>query len=77
MRRTNTPKQGKGMKLDRRSLLIGGGAAAGLLLAWGGWPRNYVPNLAVSDTETLINAFLKIDNKGQIIVVTGVPDGDD
>lgn len=69
MRRTNTPKQGKGMKLDRRSLMIGGGAAAGLLLAWGVWPRNYAPNLAVSDTETLINAFLKIDNKGQIIVV--------
>ncbi len=69
MRRANTLKTGKGMKLDRRSLLIGGGTAAGLLLAWGIWPRSYAPNLAVSDTETLINAFLKIDNKGQIIVV--------
>ncbi|MCC6482156.1 MAG: molybdopterin-dependent oxidoreductase, partial [Sphingomonadaceae bacterium] len=57
------------MRLDRRSLLVGGGATAGLLLAWGVWPRDYAPNVAVSDTETLINAFLKIDSAGQIIVV--------
>lgn len=69
MRRANTLHTGKGMKLDRRTLLVGGGAAAGLLLAWGVWPRNYAPNLAVSASETLINAFLKIDNSGQIIVV--------
>lgn len=48
---------------------MGGGAAAGLLIAWGVWPRSYRPNLAVASNETLINAFLKIDTAGQIIVV--------
>ena len=59
----------RGKGLDRRTLLIGGGAAAGLLLAWGAWPRTYAPNLAAGPTETIVNAFLKIDRSGQIIVV--------
>lgn len=58
----------RGKGLDRRTLLIGGGAA-GLLLAWGAWPRTYAPNLAAGPTETIVNAFLKIDRSGQIIVV--------
>ena len=55
--------------VSRRSLLIGGGAAAGLLLAWGAWPRHYAPNINVAPGETLFNAFLKIDRTGQIIVI--------
>lgn len=55
--------------LDRRTLLIGGGATAGLLIAWGLWPRSYQPNLTVASNEQLFNAFLKIDASGQIIVV--------
>lgn len=58
-----------GTGIDRRSLLIGSGAAAGLLIAWGAWPRSYRPNLAVASDETLFNAFLKIDTAGQIIVI--------
>jgi len=61
--------EGKGFAINRRSLLVGGGAAAGLALAWGLWPRSYMANLAVSSNETLINAFLKIDTSGQIIIV--------
>lgn len=57
------------MAINRRTFLIGGGAATGLLIAWGAWPRSYRPNLAVASNETLINAFLKIDTAGQIIVV--------
>jgi len=57
------------MTINRRTLLVGGGAAAGLLIAWGVWPRSYRPNLATGSNETLINAFLKIDTAGQIIVV--------
>ena len=56
MRRANEHRAGGGPGLNRRSLLIGGGAAAGLLLAWELWPRHYVPNLATSGTETPINA---------------------
>ncbi|MEO8722179.1 MAG: molybdopterin cofactor-binding domain-containing protein [Sphingobium sp.] len=49
--------------------MIGGGAVAGLLVAWGVWPRHYQPNVNISDNEQLFNAFLKIDTAGQIIVV--------
>lgn len=57
------------LAINRRTLLVGGSAGAGLLLAWGLWPRDYRPNLPVAGNETLINAFLKIDTAGQIIVV--------
>jgi isoquinoline 1-oxidoreductase beta subunit len=50
-------------------LLVGGGAGAGLLIAWGVWPRTYMPNLNAGPTETIVNAFLKIDRSGQVIVV--------
>ncbi|RJG55593.1 xanthine dehydrogenase family protein molybdopterin-binding subunit [Sphingobium terrigena] len=55
--------------IDRRTLLVGGGAAAGLLIAWGAWPRRYAPNLNAAPGETIVNAFLKIDRSGQIIVI--------
>jgi isoquinoline 1-oxidoreductase subunit beta len=55
--------------LSRRTLLVGGGATAGLLIAWGVWPRSYAPNLNAGPTEAIVNAFLKIDTSGQIIVI--------
>lgn len=55
--------------LDRRTLLIGGGAGVGLLLAWEFWPRSYAPNVAVSAGETLLGAFLKIDTAGRVIAI--------
>lgn len=55
--------------LNRRALLIGGGAGAGLLLAWAVWPRSYRPNLNTTPGETAFNAFLKIDKAGQVIVI--------
>lgn len=55
--------------IDRRTLLVGGGAAAGLLIAWCVWPRSYQPNLNAGPGETIVNAFLKIDRSGQVIVV--------
>ena len=58
-----------GQGLDRRTLLVGGGAAAGLLLAWGVWPRSYAPNLNAAPGETVFDAFLKIDRAGQVIVI--------
>lgn len=69
MRRSSQETAQRTSGLSRRSVLIGGGAAAGLLVAWGVWPRTYRPNLAVGANETLINAFLKIDTAGQIIVI--------
>lgn len=54
--------------ISRRGLLIGGGAAVGLLVAWQAWPRRYAPNLVAGEGETLFNAFLKIGTDGRVIV---------
>ncbi|HZG09947.1 MAG TPA: molybdopterin cofactor-binding domain-containing protein [Allosphingosinicella sp.] len=55
-------------RITRRTLLIGGGAGAGLLVAWALWPRIYRPNLRTAPDETLFNAFLKIGTDGRVIV---------
>lgn len=54
--------------ISRRTLLIGGGAGVGLVLAWGLWPRTYAPNLRAHEGETLFNAFLKIGRDGRVVV---------
>ena len=63
----NRRQQGRGV--NRRTLLVGAGASAGLLLAWGVWPRSYRPNLNAAPGETVFNAFLKIDRAGRIVVI--------
>lgn len=55
--------------IDRRTLLIGGGAGMGLLLAWEFWPRTYPPNVATVPGETLLGAFLKIDVAGRVTAI--------
>lgn len=57
------------LKLDRRKFLIGGGAAAGLIIAWGVWPRTYSPNISAADNEQIFGAFLKIADSGQVTVI--------
>ena len=57
------------MPVTRRTLLVGGGATAGLVLAWGVWPRAYRPNLVASPGETIVNAFLKIGSDGHVAIV--------
>ena len=59
---------GTGTGISRRTLLVGGGLGAGLVLAWGLWPRTYKPNLREAPGETLFNAFLKIARDGRVIV---------
>ena len=54
--------------ITRRTLLIGGGAGAGLLLAWTLWPRSYALNLDAGPGETVLNAFLKIGSDGRVVV---------
>ena len=54
--------------ISRRTLLVGGGLGAGLVIAWGLWPRSYQPNLRVAPGETMFNAFLKIARDGRVIV---------
>lgn len=55
--------------IDRRTLLVGGGAGVGLLLAWEFWPRSYEPNVATAQGETLLGAFLKIDTAGRVTAI--------
>src|SRR5687767_6349214 len=61
-------REGEGRGISRRTMLIGGGAGVGLVLAWSLWPRNYQPNLRAAEGETIFNAFLKIARDGRVIV---------
>ncbi|HYJ83109.1 MAG TPA: molybdopterin cofactor-binding domain-containing protein [Allosphingosinicella sp.] len=54
--------------ISRRTLLVGGGAGAGLILAWALWPRSYEPNLRAGDGEHVLNAFLRIGSDGRVLV---------
>jgi len=54
--------------ISRRTLLVGGGAGIGLVLAWRLWPRTYEPNLRAAEGETVMNAFLKIGRDGRVVV---------
>ena len=53
---------------DRRTLLIGGGAGVGLILAWALWPRSYRPTLTAAKGEHVFNAWLKIGEDGHVAV---------
>src|SRR5688572_26263042 len=55
-------------KLDRRTLLIGGGVGIGLVVAWAAWPRTYLPNLTPAPGESLFGAWLKIGTDGHVTV---------
>lgn len=62
------------MTMDRRSLLIGGGAGIGLLLAWSAWPRRYPGGMGVAEGETALGGWVKIGRDHQVTV--GVPQGE-
>jgi len=54
--------------LNRRKLLVGGGAGVGLLVAWSLWPRRYAPNMRAADGEHLFGPWLKIAEDGKVII---------
>lgn len=54
--------------ITRRGLLVGGGAGAGLVVAWALWPRRYLPNLTANPGETIFGAWLKIGEDGHVAV---------
>jgi len=54
--------------IDRRTLLVGGGAGAGLILAWALWPRSYEPNLRAGEGEHVFNAYLRIATDGRVLI---------
>lgn len=59
----------RAMAVNRRTLLVGGGVGAGLVLAWGLWPRSYRPNIVAAPGEAIFNAFVKIGEDGHVAIV--------
>ncbi|QIG82051.1 xanthine dehydrogenase family protein molybdopterin-binding subunit [Stakelama tenebrarum] len=53
---------------SRRTLLIGGGAGIGLVVAWSLWPRTYLPNLTAEPGESIFGAWIKIGTDGHVTV---------
>ena len=56
------------MKLDRRTLLIGGGAGVGLIVGYAFLPRGVASDLAAERGEQAFGAFIKIARDGRITV---------
>ena len=54
---------------DRRTLLVGGGAAAGLAVAWALWPRNASVAINTNAGEFAFGNFLKIGTDGRVTVL--------
>ena len=60
------------MELTRRRVLIGTGAAGGLLVAWALTPRRFDPPLLAQAGEQTFNAWLRIGQDG--VVTVAAPD---
>lgn len=60
------------MQLTRRGILLGMGAAGGLIAAWALTPRRFNPPLAPGEGEYAFEAWLKIGKDG--VVSVAVPD---
>lgn len=56
------------MQLDRRRLLIGGGAAVGLVVAWTVWPREQSVRLPAAEGESVFGGWLKIGSDGRVVI---------
>ena len=56
------------MNIDRRTLLIGGGAGVGLIVAFALWPRRWTSELSAEPGEETFGNFIKIARDGGITV---------
>ena len=54
--------------VDRRTLLIGGGAGVGLVVAFLAWPRREGSPLRAGRNEAVLGPFLKIAVDGRVTV---------
>ena len=60
------------MQITRRGILLGMGAAGGLIAAWALTPRSFAPPLSPGEGEYAFDAWLKIGKDG--VVSVAVPD---
>jgi isoquinoline 1-oxidoreductase beta subunit len=56
------------LKVDRRTLLIGGGAGVGLVVAFLAWPRHPASDLATRPNEQAFGNFIKVGRDGRVTV---------
>lgn len=56
------------MNLDRRTLLIGGGAGIGLIVAFALWPRSLRSDLATERGEQAFGNYIRIASSGRVTV---------
>jgi len=56
------------LRLDRRTLLVGGGAGVGLVVAWAAWPRHLGSELTARRGEQAFGNFIKVARDGRITV---------
>jgi isoquinoline 1-oxidoreductase beta subunit len=56
------------LKIDRRTLLIGGGAGVGLVVGYALWPRSLGSDLAVRRGEQAFGNYIKIARDGRVTV---------
>jgi isoquinoline 1-oxidoreductase beta subunit len=61
--------------VDRRSVLVGGGAGVGLVVAWGLWPRVYPANLSLAPGEHAVGAWVRIGEDGRVTVAVPQAEG--
>jgi isoquinoline 1-oxidoreductase beta subunit len=54
--------------VDRRTLLIGGGAGLGLIVAWAAWPRRDGSPLRAAKGERVFGPYLRIADDGRVTV---------
>lgn len=67
--RSRVGKTGWLPRPDRRTLLVGGGAAAGLVVAWALWPRSSTVAINTNAGEHAFGNFLKIGTDGRVTVL--------
>jgi isoquinoline 1-oxidoreductase beta subunit len=56
------------LKLDRRTLLIGGGVGVGLVVAFAAWPRHLGSELTARRGEQAFGNFIKVGRDGRVTV---------
>jgi isoquinoline 1-oxidoreductase beta subunit len=56
------------LKLNRRTLLIGGGVGVGLIVAFSLWPHRWKSELSVAKGEQSFGSFIKVARDGKVTV---------
>jgi acyl-CoA synthetase (AMP-forming)/AMP-acid ligase II len=64
---SSLPRLGTG-KIDRRTVLIGGGAGVGLVVAFALWPRHLKSDLPLKAGEEAFGNFIKVGRDGRVTV---------